>query len=142
MDNLNYGVIGNCTSAALISRVNLGYGVDKVDLTICAFDVFDMTEVETSNLLATSANTSQCSFTNPTDIRALTRRAVLWWLPLIQFPNRYPFILSYPGDIFIYSLMMLSSLQLISNFTFSIFDDLLDKFTTAQYAGITLFTIS
>jgi len=36
---------------------------------------FDMAEVEASNLLATSANTSQCSFINPIAIRTLTRFA-------------------------------------------------------------------
>jgi hypothetical protein len=38
--------------------------------------IFDIAEVETSNFLATSANASQCSFTNPIAIQALTRIAV------------------------------------------------------------------
>jgi hypothetical protein len=43
--------------------------------------IFDIAEVETSNFLATSANASQCSFTNPIAIQAITRLAVLCRLP-------------------------------------------------------------
>jgi hypothetical protein len=42
--------------------------------------IFDVADVETPSFLATSANASPCSFTNPIAIRDLTRLAALWRL--------------------------------------------------------------
>jgi hypothetical protein len=43
--------------------------------------IFDMAEIETPSLPATSANASPCPFTNPIAIKALTLLASLWRLP-------------------------------------------------------------
>jgi len=59
--------------------------------------IFDMVEIETSNLLATSANANPYSFNNPIAIRALIRLAALWGLPLFNSSIDTPSFLHVPA---------------------------------------------